>query len=199
MTIEKRYTITDTYIGIFDNFFPDALLDRYIQHFKALEDAGMTFGREEHEHHEIVDSSIALSFDNFYQEVAIPYVQKEFNQIFFNEVYPLYMKEFSMLSGYERHGIIDIKVQKTLPGQGYHGWHCEDSAARYRNRITAFGLYLNDVEEGGETEFLHQKTRYKPIKNRMLVWPSTYTHAHRGNQPLSGEKYLLTGWTEFIP
>ena len=29
-------------------------------------------------------------------------------------------------------------------------------------------MYLNDVEEGGETEFLYLAKRFKPIKGRML-------------------------------
>ena len=57
-------------------------------------------------------------------------------------------------------------------------------------------LYLNDLDgEGGETEFLYQKMRVKPEENLMLVWPASYTHAHRGN-PVLGEthKYIVTGW-----
>ena len=39
-------------------------------------------------------------------------------------------------------------------------------------------VYLNDVTEGGETEFLYQKCRFKSEKNTMLVWPCTiYTRS----------------------
>ena len=54
--------------------------------------------------------------------------------------------------------------------------------------------YLNDVQEGGETEFLYQKTRFKPKRNMGLLWPGSFTHTHRGNPPLSETKYVLTGW-----
>ena len=62
------------------------------------------------------------------------------------------------------------------------------------SRSIAWMIYLNDVEEGGETEFLYQKKRYKPIANTALLWPGSLTHQHRGNPPLSGDKYILTGW-----
>ena len=58
-------------------------------------------------------------------------------------------------------------------------------------------LYLNTVEEGGETEFLYQSVRFKPVKNTLLIWPAGYTHTHRGNPPLSNEKYIVTGWVEW--
>jgi len=57
---------------------------------------------------------------------------------------------------------------------------------------------LNDVEEGGETEFLYLKKRFKPIRDRLLIFPAGFTHTHRGNPPLSGDKYILTGWVEFM-
>mgnify|MGYP003634385878 CR=1 FL=1 len=87
--------------------------------------------------------------------------------------------------------------QKTKVGEGYHFWHCENAEMKARNRILAFMVYLNDVNEGGETEFLYQKCRFKPEKNTLLVWPSQFTHIHRGNPPLSNDKYIITGWVEY--
>ena len=58
-------------------------------------------------------------------------------------------------------------------------------------------IYLNDLpddDDGGETEFLNQKCRFKPKKNMGLVWPGGITHLHRGNPPLKRTKRILTGW-----
>ena len=60
-------------------------------------------------------------------------------------------------------------------------------------------LYLNSVTEGGETEFLYQKRRIKPQQGRLLIFPAGFTHTHRGNPPLSGNKYILTSWVEEFP
>ena len=57
--------------------------------------------------------------------------------------------------------------------------------------------YLNDVEEGGETEFLYQSKRVKSKKGRIVICPSGFTHTHRGNPPLKGNKYMINGWIEF--
>ena len=48
-------------------------------------------------------------------------------------------------------------------------WHCENAEMKARNRILAFSVYLNDVAEGGETEFLYQKCRFKPEKNTINI------------------------------
>ena len=58
-------------------------------------------------------------------------------------------------------------------------------------------IYLNDVEEGGETEFLYQSIRVAPKAGTLLIWPAGFTHTHRGNPPLSGDKYIATGWVQY--
>jgi len=89
----------------------------------------------------------------------------------------------------------DLKIQKTLPTEGYHVWHIEHGKG-FGNEARAFvfSIYLNDVEEGGETEFLHFSKRVKPKTGRIVIWPAGFPYLHRGNPPLSGEKYILTSW-----
>tara|TARA_R100000030_G_scaffold22983_1_gene16518 strand:+ start:565 stop:1179 length:615 start_codon:yes stop_codon:yes gene_type:complete len=88
-------------------------------------------------------------------------------------------------------------IQKTRPGEGYHLWHCEDGmpANMHRRKLT-WMIYLNDIDDGGETEFLYLHKRIKPKKGTVLIWPVNFTHAHRGNPPLKEDKYVATGWLE---
>ena len=93
-----------------------------------------------------------------------------------------------------------LKIQKTLPTEGYHIWHLEHGKGfENESRAFVFSVYLNDVEEGGETEFLHQATRVKPKTGRIVIWPASFPYLHRGNPPLSGEKYILTSWLRLRP
>ena len=39
-----------------------------------------------------------------------------------------------------------------------------------------------------------QHRRVQPKKGLLLIWPAYFTHKHRGNPPLKGEKYIATGW-----
>ena len=88
-----------------------------------------------------------------------------------------------------------LKIQKTLPTEGYHVWHIEHQKGFDNEpRAFVFSIYLNDVEEGGETEFLHFSKRVKPKTGRVVIWPAGFPYLHRGNPPLSGKKYILTSW-----
>lgn len=111
--------------------------------------------------------------------------------------YSEYLEKYSVLAEAGKHQIRSMKIQKTLPGQGYHVWHFESDTIERAARICSWGLYLNTVEQGGETEFLYQGMRIPATQGTLVIWPAGFTHAHRGNPPLAEEKYLLTGWVEF--
>tara|TARA_B100001175_G_C19466160_1_gene619192 strand:+ start:784 stop:1380 length:597 start_codon:yes stop_codon:yes gene_type:complete len=60
-------------------------------------------------------------------------------------------------------------------------------------RILTYLFYLNTVDEGGETEFI-DGTKIKPEKGKLLIFPATWPYVHKGNMPLSSNKYIVTGW-----
>lgn len=90
-----------------------------------------------------------------------------------------------------------IKIQMTKPSEGYHIWHCENGSLEMKGRFLTWILYLNDIEEGGETELIHLSERISPKTGRLVIFPAGWTHAHRGNPPLSNTKYIATGWMEY--
>jgi hypothetical protein len=89
---------------------------------------------------------------------------------------------------------ISQKLQKTSVGGGYHVWHHEQANIDTAIRVLTWTIYLNDVKEGGETEFLYQGMRVPAEEGKIVLFPASFTHTHRGNPPLSNEKYLVTGW-----
>lgn len=95
-----------------------------------------------------------------------------------------------------------INIQKYLQNKGgYPHWHSEQFPQLGHNealhRVVLYMFYLNDVAEGGETEFLYQGRKLKPTKGTMVIAPAGFTHSHRGNMPLSGDKYIATSWIMF--
>jgi hypothetical protein len=58
--------------------------------------------------------------------------------------------------------------------------------------------YLNDVTDGGETEWEYQKIKIKPEKGLTVIWSADYTFSHRGITSLTQTKYITTGWYGYI-
>ena len=94
-------------------------------------------------------------------------------------------------------GIVEaIGIQYYGPGGGYKIWHFErdNSNEQIARRHLAFMTYLNDVEDGGGTEFFHQALTVKAEKGLTLIWPSEWNFTHRGVVSHTEEKYIITGW-----
>ena len=189
----------DKFIGIYEDAFSSVFCKKVIDHFDDMQKNGFTKNRQEinngHLKIEKEDDSLFLhSMEelNLYSGNFL----EEFNDIFWKK-YNIYANEFSVLNMFPKHNNYSFKVQKTKIGGGYHIWHCETSSKESCHRILAWTLYLNDVEEGGETEFLYQNMRVKPKQGTLVIWPAGFTHVHRGNPPLSNQKYIVTGWVEF--
>lgn len=64
-------------------------------------------------------------------------------------------------------------------------------------RFFAFFWYLNDVEEGGETEFTNFSLTIKPKKGTLFMFPPLWMYPHRGNPPISNDKYLLSSYLHY--
>jgi len=85
------------------------------------------------------------------------------------------------------------QIQKTVPG-GFYTWHVDyDMSSSGYARWLTYIWYLNDVDDGGETEF-YDGTVIKPKAGTILLFPSTWTYVHRGCKLKSGVKYICTGW-----
>lgn len=96
----------------------------------------------------------------------------------------------------------NINAQKYQVGSGgYPYWHSEvypqPGANDALHRMLLFMFYLNDVEDGGTTDFYYQNRSIQPKAGTMVIAPGYFTHTHRGCVPKSNDKYILTSWVLF--
>ena len=90
-----------------------------------------------------------------------------------------------------------FNVQKYNPGDHFSHLHCERTSLNSLHRLFAFMTYLNNVEDGGKTNFDYYGIKVKPEIGKTLIWPAEWTHAHTGEVLKSGTKYIVTGWLHF--
>ena len=71
-------------------------------------------------------------------------------------------------------------------------------------RFLAFFIYLNDVDEGGGTEFINinKPGTYIPLKitpqrGRLLMFPPLWMYYHAGLKPVSNNKYLIHSYCHY--
>jgi prolyl 4-hydroxylase len=81
------------------------------------------------------------------------------------------------------------------------GWHVDVGDDRSAKRALAMYLYLNDVEEGGETLFdvgMENPLTVVPKRGRMVVFPPHWMFPHKANKPVSGPKYVATQFIHYL-
>lgn len=65
-------------------------------------------------------------------------------------------------------------------------------------RFLSFIIYLNDVDEGGETYFVNLKKKIRPKCGRLVVFPPLWMFPHRGNPVVSNTKYILSTYLHYV-
>jgi len=113
------------------------------------------------------------------------------------ECLEVYISNYVFSSHCERYGIEGGQVQMYPKGGGFFNYHSEASGISTCKRNLVFMTYLNDVEDGGETDFFYQNLKVKPRKGLTLIWPSGWTHTHKGIPSMTEEKYIITGWYHY--
>lgn len=78
-------------------------------------------------------------------------------------------------------------------GKEHHAYHADSGFEKpgQPRRILAILIYLNDVDDGGETVFLNQGIAIKPKQGRIALFPTSFSFVHAGKSPISNNKYVV--------
>ena len=194
--MDKKTQHIENFIGIYDNYITEAECNKAIKLFENQKKFNNTMDRRQFENAMSVEKKDMQYFSDMHN-IDVWWTELKSLIVNFDMAFNHYIKETGADGVYPdgKFYFTQLKLQKTRPTEGYHVWHVEHGEG-FANEPRAFvySVYLNDVEEGGETEFLHFSKRVKPKTGRIVIWPAAFPYLHRGNPPLSGEKYILTSW-----
>lgn len=190
---EKTYSINN-FIGVYDNYISLEECNKAIKLFEDQHKFNNTLNRLDFEQAPVTQKQDQQYFANS-RNISVWWEELKSLVVNFDMAWNHYIKTTGADTAYDSFLFTDMKIQKTSPTEGYHVWHIEHSKGFSNEpRAFVFSVYLNDVKEGGETEFLHFSKRVQPKTGRIVIWPAGFPYLHRGNPPLAGEKYILTSW-----
>lgn len=81
-------------------------------------------------------------------------------------------------------------------GTGFYKPHADSGPGMLR--IFSAILYLNDVENGGETYFNHFDISVKPKAGRLVLFPANYIYMHEARPLSDSDKYVIVTWFQPI-
>jgi hypothetical protein len=193
--IKKEVNINN-FIGVYDGYITEEECKKAIKIFDDQDKFNKTLNRHTFEKASILNKQDQQYFANG-NNIKIWHSELKSLIVNFDMALKHYIENTGAGHAFDTNEFLytTLKIQKTLPTEGYHVWHIEHGRG-FENEARAFvfSIYLNDVEEGGETEFLHFSKRVKPKTGRIVIWPASFPYLHRGNPPLSGKKYIITSW-----
>lgn len=103
----------------------------------------------------------------------------------------------SFVKKIESPNIMRYNINDEERGDNFFNEHSDNWSMETASRQISLILYLNDVEEGGSTTFTKLDKSVKPKKGSILMFPSFYLYHHKGEAPISNNKYIIVVWLHF--
>ena len=185
----------DQFIGIFPNALEPELCNKVVRWFDSVSRQNITMSTMQeagvsacHRNDEVIGIPQMLP------EQCFP---REWTKQLWENIDICINMYYTQLDISQRITSYFFKVHRVFPTGGFHDWHHEHNFVEpYRTLV--WHVNVEVPKSGGETEFLYQSLRVEPKVGQLLIWPAAFTHKHRGNPPLEGQKTYLTGWFDCI-
>ena len=189
----QNFVHIENFISLFN---PDELLfcDQIIKYFESRKELHLS-GSTSSGINGILKSTTEIAITPNHIEKNFIFVEDYIN--FIMQCYVNYLQKWPILKDFTTNVEIGVfSILKYNAGDHFNKLHTERMTYGTLQRVLVWMTYLNDVEEGGHTQFEYLNTTIKPTKGLTLLWPSDWTHAHRGCSVIKGNKYIITGWID---
>lgn len=86
--------------------------------------------------------------------------------------------------------------QMYTKGDGYYREHIDGDqwSKHVSDRVLAVVIYINTVDEGGETYFRLQNISVKPEKGTVCLFPAHWQYPHQAQVPISNDKLIISSF-----
>lgn len=135
----------------------------------------------------------ALGF--YEKELEYPNSLKSLEESFLNgffEAVSSYINEYKSLHNWLKIRDTGFQVQRYPKCGGWYREHVDSFPnTSSQERVLSGIIYLTTVAHGGETEFPLHNVKVSAVEGRLVLFPSTFTHPHQGNTPISNDKWII--------
>ena len=184
------------YIMIVDDVLPADLCASLIEKFDSANDLVVRDSSWTHDYKSFKELNLT-SHNDFSEE------QKMFYRIS-QAMLKFYVEKTNAEFFPEKIGMEEVRMKRYDPNQkDQFGWHTDVGDYASARRFLVMFYYLNDVEEGGETVFRDKigslkELKVQPKRGRMVMFPPMWMYPHKGMQPISNSKYIVSTYLHYL-
>jgi prolyl 4-hydroxylase len=180
------------YLQCFDNALAPALCAQMIESFERLARLHTRNGR----------GAMSQLDQSAWTELNVSKVGDADTQSFFRAQIFQYLQRYNELLKLTlpippRDRIENLRIKRYFAESSDQFQPHFDSLDYTCNRYLVFIWYLNDVHEGGETDFPDLGLRIGAKAGRLLVFPPYWMFQHAGLPPKSNDKYIISTYLLF--
>ena len=176
----------EEYENVLDKEFCDYIITNFLEEKKKCD--GVTSGGINKEVKNTKDFHLKHNNNEIWMQID----KKLYESL--NECLAQYRNKYECFRIYEKMDDTGFQIQQYIKNEGFYIYHHDFVANRKKYRLLTFLFYLNDVEEGGETEFFYGRYKVKPKAGKCVLFPASWTFPHCGIMPISNDKFIITGW-----
>jgi prolyl 4-hydroxylase len=188
-----KNSLTD-YIAVFDDALDRGFCDQLISQFEDMKSQWYRGGSAQ---------SPSLG-DSAWNELNISTMADDAFKGFFLSKIESYLSKYNEMLNLTRPVPLrpryeDLRIKKYSRAAADKFQPHFDATDIHPLRYLVFLWYLNDVAEGGETEFCDLGVRVQARAGRLLMFPPYWMYQHAGLPPRTNDKYILSTYLLFQP
>lgn len=185
------------YVRVYDNAFTETFCKFLIEQYENKKEEFSTQRLSEHQWD--FDYRCFEEVNICAEDVFKPYLTQYYERI--NDVYKQYIKDIGSKYLPSDASLESARLKKYDNNDvDQFGWHTDVGDLKSASRFLVMFTYLNDVEEGGQTEFesnIEDGFTVTPKCGRIVVFPPMWMFPHRGKKPISNPKYILSTYLHY--
>ena len=183
----------ERYIKTYPKAFQKSECDGFIEYFN-LQDMNKNLTHTELKDHRHFDELNLNDFRDETLDTQMGIYER------FKEILARYKKDAKLHTNSwpENFKFEEIRLKRYRAGRGNFLDHVDVGDSISARRFLVLFVYLNNVDFGGETEFPTLDLQVSPECGTILIFPATWTYLHRGNTPISNDKYILGSYKHYV-
>jgi hypothetical protein len=186
--------LTD-YIKVYDDICDEQLCNEIVGAFESQEDNHVYINRSKRP--TFTEMNISQQYSK--KDSTWMVIQKQVQTCFIDAV-SRYMNELDLGPDFpSKYAFEEFRVKKyRQDSDDEFADHVDVGDYNSARRFLVGFLYLNDVEEGGTTDFPKISYSVTPKCGRMLLFPPNWMYRHAGRPVTKGSKYILGTYLHYL-